>query len=49
MFSTSEIDKGWSGIYKGKPQDSATFVWYAEGVTYKGQLKKKKGYVVLIR
>lgn len=49
MFSTNEIDKGWDGIYKGKPQDSATFVWMAEGLTFKGQLKKKKGYVVLIR
>ena len=49
MFSTSQVDHGWDGIYKGKPQDTATFVWVAAGVTYKGQLRKKKGYVVLIR
>jgi gliding motility-associated-like protein len=49
MFHTTEIDKGWNGIYAGKPQDPATFVWIAEGVTYKGQVKKQKGYVVLIR
>ncbi len=49
MFSTGEIGKGWNGIYKGKGQDAATFVWMAEGVTYKGQAKRKKGYVVLIR
>ena len=49
MFSTSQVDHGWDGIYKGKPQDTATFVWMAAGITYKGQLRKKKGYVVLIR
>ena len=49
MFYTTEKEKGWDGIYKGKPQDPATFVWMAEGVTYKGQKKTKKGYVVLIR
>lgn len=49
MFSTSQVDHGWDGIYKGKPQDTGTFVWMAAGITYKGQLRKKKGYVVLIR
>lgn len=49
MFSTSQVDHGWDGVYKGKPQDTATFVWMAGGVTYKGQVRKKKGYVVLIR
>ncbi len=49
VFSTSEIGKGWNGIYKGKGQDAATFVWMAEGITYKGQVKRKKGFVVLIR
>ncbi|MDB5201470.1 MAG: cell surface protein [Ferruginibacter sp.] len=49
VYQTTEIGKGWNGIYGGKPQDAATFVWMAEGLTYKGQLKRKKGYVVLIR
>jgi gliding motility-associated-like protein len=49
VYSTTEIGKGWDGVYKGKGQDAATFVWYAEGITFKGQVKKKKGYVVLIR
>lgn len=49
MFYTTEKEKGWDGIHKGKPQDPATFVWMAEGVTYKGKKKTKKGYVVLIR
>lgn len=49
VFYTTEKEKGWDGIYKGKPQDPATFVWVAEGVTFKGQRKTKKGFVVLIR
>lgn len=49
VFATSEIDKGWDGNYKGKGQDAATFVWYAEAVTYKGTVRRKKGYAVLIR
>lgn len=49
VFSTSEIDKGWDGNYKGKAQDPATFVWMAEGITYKGEVRRKKGYAVLIR
>ena len=49
MFYTTEKDKGWDGVYKGRPQDPATFVWMAQGVTYKGQLKTQKGFIVLIR
>ena len=49
MFSTSEKGKGWDGRYNGKAQDPAAFVWEAEAVTYKGQIKKKKGSAVLIR
>ncbi len=49
VFTTSEIDKGWNGVYKGKQQDPATFVWMAEGETFKGKKITKKGYVVLIR
>jgi len=49
VFSTSKIEDGWNGIFKGKPQDMATFVWVAQGITYKGQVKNKKGYLVLIR
>ncbi|HSN61690.1 MAG TPA: T9SS type B sorting domain-containing protein, partial [Ferruginibacter sp.] len=49
VFSTSKIEDGWNGIFKGKPQDMATFVWVAQGITYKNQVKNKKGYLVLIR
>lgn len=49
VFSTTQVDHGWDGVYKGKPQDTSTFVWMAGGVTYKGAVRKRKGYVVLIR
>ncbi len=49
VYSTTEIGKGWDGNYAGKGQDPATYVWYAEGVTYKGEVRFKKGYAVLIR
>lgn len=49
MYETQEQRKGWDGIYKGKKQDSATFVWMAQGVTYKGEVITRKGFVVLIR
>lgn len=49
MFSTTEKGRGWDGRYNGKAQDPATYVWMAEGVTYKGESKKKKGYAILIR
>ncbi len=49
VFATTQQHKGWDGVYLGKSQDAATFVWMAQGVTYKGQVITKKGYVVLIR
>lgn len=49
VYETKEKDKGWNGIYKGRPQDSGTYVWMAQGVTYKNQVITRKGFVVLIR
>lgn len=49
MFSTTEKGRGWDGRYNGKAQDPAAYVWMAEGVTYKGEKKTKKGSAILIR
>lgn len=49
LYSTTETGKGWNGTFGGKGQDPGTYVWVAEGVTYTGAIKFKKGYVVLIR
>ena len=49
VYETTEKGKGWNGIYQGKPQDPATFVWMAQGLTYKNETITRKGFVVLIR
>ncbi len=49
LYSTGEIGKGWDGRFAGRGQDPATYVWMAEAITYKGDVRFKKGYVVLIR
>lgn len=49
VYSTSDIGSGWDGTFRGRGQDPATYVWYGEAVTYTGEVKFKKGYVVLIR
>ena len=49
IFSTSEVGKGWNGIYKGKSQGNEMFVWYVLGVDYLGRKVFKKGETRLIR
>jgi gliding motility-associated-like protein len=49
LFATTERNKGWDGTYKGNPQDPGTYVWAAEGVTYKGESIVRKGTAVLIK
>ncbi len=49
IYSTSTKNEGWDGTFKGKKQDPGTFVWMAEGVNYKGDLRQKKGTTVLIK
>jgi gliding motility-associated-like protein len=49
LFSTAEKGKGWDGTFAGKPQHADTYVWMAEGINYKGQAIRKKGYAVLLR
>lgn len=49
VYSGSGKNVGWDGTLAGRPQDPATYVWYAEGTDYLNNVIKKKGYVVLIR
>ena len=49
VYYTSRLGDGWDGNIAGKPQDSGTYVWMAEGKTYTGKIISKKGTVVLIR
>jgi len=49
VYSTSTINDGWDGTFKGVPQDPGVFVWMAQGVDYLGNIIFKKGSVTLIR
>lgn len=49
LYSTADIGAGWDGTFRGKGQDPATYVWYAEAITYTGDVRFKKGSVVLVR
>ncbi len=49
IYSTTSKNEGWDGTFKGKKQDSGTFVWMAEGINYKGDLRQKKGTTILIK
>lgn len=49
LYSGTGNDAGWDGTFGGRPQETATYVWYAEGVDYLNNKLKRKGSVVLIR
>lgn len=49
LYSGSGTDAAWDGSFAGKKQETATYVWYAEGVDYLNNKIKRKGSVVLIR
>ena len=48
IFTTSQIGKGWNGSYKGKIQETGTYVWYAKGTDYTNRKIEKKGTLILI-
>lgn len=49
LFSSSEMGKGWDGIFNGTKQSSGTYVYMAQGTDYLGNSIFRKGTVVLIR
>ncbi len=49
LYSGTGNGSGWDGKFAGKPQEAATYVWYAEGVDYTNKRIKRKGSVILIR
>ena len=49
VFGTSDLKKGWDGIYKGNKADPAVFAWYLKAKCYNGNEIEKKGNVTLIR
>jgi gliding motility-associated-like protein len=49
VFETTDITKGWNGIYKGMLADPAVFAWYLRAKCYNGDELTKKGNTTLIR
>ncbi len=49
IFSTSEMGKGWNGIFNGEQQPTGTYIFQAEGKDFTGKTVYKKGTAVLIR
>ncbi|MEP7237704.1 MAG: PKD domain-containing protein [Ferruginibacter sp.] len=49
LYSGTGNGAGWDGKFAGRPQEAATYVWYAEGVDYLDHKLKRKGTVILIR
>ncbi len=49
LYSASGNNAGWDGTFAGKAQETATYIWYAEGIDYLNNKIKRKGYVVLMR
>ena len=49
VFMTTDINEGWDGIFKGKPQPLEVYVYYLIATTLSGETIKKEGDVSLIR
>ena len=49
VFETSDIKKGWDGIFKGEPANPDVFAWYLTAKCYNKEEMKKKGNVTLVR
>ncbi|MBS1585873.1 MAG: gliding motility-associated C-terminal domain-containing protein, partial [Bacteroidetes bacterium] len=49
MFETNNIDEGWDGTYKGKPQPMGVYVYMVEAISPTGRKFVKQGNVTLIR
>lgn len=49
VFRTSDLNKGWDGTYKGRPQDTNAFVWMCR-YELEGEVRKMvKGTLIVIR
>lgn len=49
IFSTTDINKGWDGRFKGVPQPLGTYVYLVDAITSTGKRFYKQGNVTLIR
>jgi gliding motility-associated-like protein len=49
VFETTDINKGWNGMYNDKPQPLAVYVYHIDALTKEGTKFVKTGNVTLIR
>ncbi len=49
VYEGKDINKGWDGTYKGKPQPFGVYVYVVEAVTNTGRVFTKQGNVTLLR
>ncbi|MCD6366151.1 MAG: gliding motility-associated C-terminal domain-containing protein [Bacteroidales bacterium] len=49
VFTTDDINTGWDGTFKGKPQNIDSYVYYVKGELYSGKEVDKKGTINLFR
>lgn len=48
MYSSTDIDEGWDGYYKGKLSKQDVYVWHAVGKLNDGRSFNLKGHVTLV-
>ena len=49
IFETNDVNKGWDGTWKGRPQAVGVYVYVAQVTFYNNATMKRKGTVNLIR
>ena len=49
VFETTNIEEGWDGQFKGRPQPLGVYVYMVEAITNTGRRFYKQGNVTLIR
>jgi len=49
IFNTVDPLTGWDGRIKGTEQPTATYIWMAEGVDYRGNVVQRRGSVIIIK
>ena len=49
VFSTTELGRGWDGMFNGAQQPANTYIFATEGTDYTGKTVYRKGTSVLIR
>jgi len=49
VFETNDVSIGWDGTYKGKPMNTAVFVYYLDATLIHDEIVSQKGNITLVR